>query len=139
MSTGVSASAKGGGSVERILGWTHILMAVLLVPTAAFFGLWLALALIAGPVWLAGLGVRFLRARPEAWPLARRTHLFAGPIAIGLGVYGLFAMRAAARSAAGGGGLLGSYGVYPLSMAFALAALSAVTLVLSWREGRSEA
>lgn len=124
------------GNVEPLLGWAHILIAILIVPTAAFFGLWFAPVLIAGPVWLAGVGVRLMRRSPEAWTMARRTHLIAGPVAILLGVYGLFAISEAALSAAEGGGLLGVFGYYPLTVAFGLAAVSAVTLVLSWREGR---
>ena len=124
------------GNVERLLGWAHILIAILILPTASFFGLWFAPVLIAGPVWLAGLGVRLMRRGPEAWTMARRTHLVAGPVAILLGVYGLFAISEAALSASEGGGLLGALGYYPLTVAFGLAAVSAVTLVLSWREGR---
>lgn len=130
-------SGSRAGTVERMLAWAHIGMAALIVPMAGAFGLWFALVLIAGPVWLVGLGVRLLRPSPEAWTMARRTHMFAGPAAIIFGLYGIFALRAAARSADQGGGLLGAFGIYPLVLALGLGALSAVTLVLSWREGRT--
>jgi hypothetical protein len=113
-------------------------MALLMLPLAGVFGLWFAPILAAGPVWLVGIGVRFLRTKSEAWTLARMTHLFVGPAVIILGVYGLFAANWGPRSAAEGGGPFTTFGIYPLTLALGLGALSAVTLVLSWREGRAE-
>lgn len=122
-----------------MLGWVHVVTAVLLLPLTAFFGLWFAPVLAAGPFWLAGVGVRFLRGTPATWIFARRTHLFVGPVLLALFAYGLYSARAAEASTARGGGLLSPYGYYPLIAVLGLGALSAVTLVLSWREGRTEA
>lgn len=130
-------SDAGAGTVERVLGWAHILVALLVIPMTGFFGLTLAPLLIAGPIWLAMVGVRLLRGRPGAWTVARRTHLFAGLVAVLMVEYGLYARRAAALSADEGGGLLGALGYLPLILGISLGTLSAVTLFFSWRQGRT--
>jgi hypothetical protein len=44
---------------------------------------------------------------------------------------GLFALRAAERSAARGGGLLGDFGLLPLGLGIVMACFSGVTLVMA--------
>ena len=130
-------SVDGDTRVERLLGWVHVAVAILLLPLTALFGLWLAPVLAAGPFWLAGAGVRLLRGTDAAWTFARRTHLFVGPVLFALFAYGVYTQNAATGGTVRGRGLLSPVGYYPLVAVLALGSLSAVTLVLSWRRGRT--
>jgi hypothetical protein len=50
--------------------------------------------------------------------------------AVLLVAYGLFALRAAERSAAAGGGLLGGFGFLPLGLGIVLGAMAGICLLL---------
>jgi hypothetical protein len=47
--------------------------------------------------------------------------------------HGLFALRAAERGAATGGGLLGAFGLLPLTLGLAIACLAGIALALTGR------
>ena len=111
----------------RILGVVHVIVGLLLLPLTLFFGLLLAPVLLPGPVWIVMLGFRLWRPSARVGVLLRRTHCVGITIAALLCVYGVFALQAAERSAAAGGGLMGGFGLIPLG----LGALLGVTAVPS--------
>jgi len=114
----------------RLLGASHVLVGVLLLPLTLAFGLITAPILLFIPVWLVVLGCLLWRGSEKGRALARRTH---GPglvFALLLGFYGVYALRAAARSADAGGGLLGAFGLIPLGYGVILGLLSLATLLL---------
>lgn len=61
----------------------------------------------------------------------RRTHWAFLLIDVLLVAYGIFALRAAERSAARGGGLLGGIGLVPLGLGMVMALFSGVTLLIA--------
>ena len=89
---------------------------------------------IVGAVWLLALAFRLWHPTPGIWRALRGTH--AGGLALAMlsCTYGIFALRAAERSAAAGGGLLGGFGLIPLALGVVLGAFSAATLWLARRE-----
>ena len=111
----------------RILGVVHVIVGILLLPLTLFFGLLLAPVLLPGPVWIVMLGIRLWRPTRRVGIWLRRTHLVGVAVAALLCGYGAFALQAAQRSAAAGGGLLGAFGLIPLG----LGALLGVTAVPS--------
>ena len=111
----------------RILGVVHVIVGLLLLPLTLFFGVLLAPVLLPGPVWIVILGIRLWRPSARVGVLLRRTHLVGVAVAALLCGYGAFALQAAQRSAAAGGGLLGAFGLIPLG----LGALLGVTAVPS--------
>jgi hypothetical protein len=115
----------------RLLGAAHFLVAILLLPISAFFGLLLVPLLALGPIWLVVIGIQLCRsANPGLCTRVRTTHFVTLAVALLLCFYGVFALRAAERSAAAGGGLLGGFGLIPLGIGIALAALSVASLGL---------
>jgi hypothetical protein len=99
----------------------------------------MVLPLIAFPLWVLALGVRSL------WPLSprairalRRTQLVVIAWAALLSLSGALMLRAAERSAARGGGLLGGVGLLPLGLGVVVLALALVTLLLLRTLGRWE-
>ena len=99
------------------------------------FGLILAPVLALGPLWIVTLGVLLWRPSVRVLILTRRTHLIGAIVAALLCVHGILALRAAARSAAEGGGLLGGYGIIPVAYGFLLGTISIVSLVLARSQG----
>lgn len=115
----------------RALAVFHILIGVLLLPLVVVLGLVFAPLLVIGPVWGIVLGARMWRPTPGVLAAVRRTHL-AYLVVDGLLVaYGIFALRAAERSAAHGGGLLGGVGLIPLALGIGMAVFSAITLAMA--------
>jgi len=99
----------------------------------------MVLPLIAFPLWVLALGVRSL------WPLSprairalRRTQLVVIAWAALLSLSGALMLRAAERSAARGGGLLGGVGLLPLGLGVVVLALALVALLLLRTLGRWE-
>jgi hypothetical protein len=129
----MSVGAGGTRAGERFLGAVYLAAAVVALPLTLFFGFLVAPVLLIGVVWLAAVGVRLIAGSPAAVTQARRTAIVAAPLALLIGVYGLFALRAAARSAERGGGLLGAFGLIPLLLALVLLALSGLTPLLARR------
>ena len=86
---------------------------------------------MAGPVWGIVLGFRLWKPRPDLFVALRRTHYAYLLVDALLIWYGVFALQAAERSAARGGGLLGGFGLIPLGLGIGLACFSLVTLVLT--------
>jgi hypothetical protein len=121
--------------IFRVLAIGHIAIGVLLLPVALLFGGIIAPILMVGPIWGIILGVRLWRSPFEGRAALRRTHWTFLLIDGLLVAYGIFALRAAARSAAHGGGLLGGIGLVPLALGITMACFSAVTLVVT-RRGR---
>ena len=114
----------------RALSVGHIVIGVLLLPVALLFGGILAPILMAGPIWGIVLGVKLWQRGTEMFTALRRTHWAFLLIDVLLVAYGIFALRAAERSAARGGGLLGGIGLVPLGLGLVLALFSGVTLVI---------
>lgn len=112
----------------RALAIGHIAIGVLLLPLTLSGGI-LAPILMIGPVWGIVLGVRLWRPQPGSFVVLRRTHWVFLLIDGLLIWYGVFALEAAARSAARGGGLLGGLGLIPLGLGIGMACFSVVTLV----------
>jgi hypothetical protein len=129
---------KGGSPrlfLFRALAIGHIAIGVLLLPLALAFGGILAPVLMVGPIWGIMLGVRLWRSPAAVFAALRRTHWTFLLIDGLLVVYGIFALRAAERSAAHGGGLLGGIGLVPLGLGMMMACFSGATLVVA-RRGR---
>ena len=114
----------------RALAVGHIVIGLLLLPVALVSGGVLAPLLMVGPFWGIVLGVRLWRSGVEVFTALRRTHWAFLVIDGLLAAYGIFALRAAERSAAQGGGLLGGFGLLPLGLGIVMACFSGVTLVM---------
>jgi len=117
--------------MDRILGRVYLVAALVALTMTLFFGFLVAPVLLVGVVWLGAVGGKLLAGSPRAVPQARRTAVASIPIAVVMGAYGLWALRAAARSANEGGGLLGGFGLIPLVLAVTLAIVSALTFALT--------
>jgi len=115
----------------RALAVGHIAIGLLLLPVALVSAGILAPILLVGPIWGIVLGVRLWQSGAEVFPALRRTHWTFLLIDGLLVAYGIFALRAAERSAAQGGGLLGGFGLLPLGLGFVMACFSGVTLVMA--------
>ena len=90
-----------------------------------------ALPLGALGVWLGLLGRWIWTGHPQLRAALLATHgclLLPGSLAIGIGV---LALRAAARSAARGGGLMGSLGFFPLALGACVLALALGSIALA--------
>jgi hypothetical protein len=115
----------------RALAVGHIAIGLLLLPVALVSAGILAPILLVGPIWGIVLGVRLWRSGAEVFAALRRTHWTFLLIDGLLVAYGIFALRAAERSAAQGGGLLGGFGLLPLGLGIVMACFSGVTLVMA--------
>ena len=123
--------------ISRVLAVAHIAIAVALMPLTLAGGL-AAPLLIAGPVWAIVLGVRMWNRHPNVGAALRWTHV-AFLVIDGLLIwYGVWALRAAAESAARGGGLLGGIGLIPIALGCGLALFSAIVLLLTRRADRGQ-
>ena len=116
----------------RILGAAHITAAIGLLFVSTFLGCFSLPVVIPALIWLAILGFRLWRPNTRLRNELRYTHLVLAPLAILLVVYGLFALRAAQRSAEAGGGLLGAVGLIPIAMGLLAGSLSVVSLYISY-------
>jgi hypothetical protein len=92
-----------------------------------FFGL----PLVAGSLWLIVLGFRCWRPTGSLCFVLRVTHVITLSVGCLLCIYGVFALEAAARSDAAGGGLLGGFGLLPLGLGIALGVVGLAGLYLS--------
>jgi hypothetical protein len=100
-------------------------------------------ALILGPAyavallmaaWYCRIGWRTWRARPGWRAMLWRTHLATAIAGLCLVWTGIADVRAAARSAAHGGGLLGGLGEIVAGLGLALAVIAAGSLLVAWLE-----
>ena len=108
----------------RLLGVAHVLVAIVLMPTAMFLGFFTIPIIVPGLIWLAVLGFRLWRPDRTVRKALRFTHAVLGPLAILLVVYGWFCLQASQRSAEAGGGLLGAVGLIPIVMGTLAGSLS---------------
>ena len=115
----------------RLLGLFHVVIAIILLPSALFLGFISALVVMPALVWLAVLGVWLWRPSIRLRMLLKGTHLLLTPFWILLIVYGGFALGAAQRSAEAGGGLLGGFGFIPIVMGLLTGSVSIVSLYAS--------
>jgi hypothetical protein len=113
---------------SSLLGLAHLLVAVVLLPLAGFFGCFSMALALPGIAWLVVLGVRLMRSDRSVRKALRSTHLVLGPLAVLLVIYGLYCLRAAAASAEAGGGLLGAFGLIPIAMGVLTGCLSVIAL-----------
>jgi hypothetical protein len=119
----------------RFLGVLHFVVGFLLLPLSLLFG-FLALPLVMlGPLWILVLGFLLFRGGGDIRNWIRRTHIVALGFAILLCGHGVLSLQAAARSAEGGGGLLGGYGLIPIAFGLLLGLTSIVSLVLTRSPG----
>ena len=131
--------AGRGRGAGRFLGVAYLVAALVSLTMTLIFGFLVAPVLLVGVAWLAAVGGRLLVGSPSAGLQARGTVIIAAPVSVAMCVYGLYALRAAARSADEGGGLLGSFGVIPLILGITLAAVSVLTLALTRPDTKSDA
>ena len=117
----------------RIAGVAQVLLGVLLLPFALFLGITPAPVLAVGPLWIIVLGVRLWWPSARVVAHARRSAWIGLVVGAGEMAYGIFALRAAERSAAHGGGLLGTIGLMPLGFGLAIACVAGGSLVLTRR------
>lgn len=111
-----------------LLGIAHILISIILLPSALFLGFFTVPVVVPGLIWLAVLGFRLWRPNRSVGTALRVTHTVLAPMSILLVLYGWFCVNAARRSAEAGGGLLGGFGLIPIAMGILAGALSAVSL-----------
>lgn len=111
----------------RVLAVAHIVIALGLIPVAAITLVAAPLFLI-GPIWALLLARRMWRRDPTVLRALRRTHAVFLLIDALMIAYGVWMLRAAAESAARGGGLLGGTGIIPIALGVVLAMFSAITL-----------
>lgn len=114
----------------RALALAHIAISILLMPFT-LFPITLAPIMLTGPVWTILLARRMWRLDLSVLPTLRRTHVVFLLIDALLIWYGMWMLRAAAESAARGGGLLGGIGVIPIGLGIGLGCFSIFTLVVT--------
>jgi hypothetical protein len=114
----------------RVLAVVHIFVGLLLLPLSAAFGLILTPIVALGPLWIVILGVLLWRPTVRKGILLRWTHIVGVVVAALLCTHGILALRAAERSSAEGGGLMGAYGLIPVAFGVLLGATSAASLWL---------
>lgn len=115
--------------VYRVLSIGHYLIAVPLLAFTTFFGLIFAPFLAMGPVWLCMLGTSLWEGNdPRLYTRIRITHAVSLVVAALLIGMGMLAIKLAERSAAQGGGLLGAWGLIPITVGGGLALLAIASL-----------
>lgn len=117
----------------RVLAVVHVVVGLWLMPLTLVFGAPPAPLLASGSIWLMILGYRLWRQHDRVRDVLWRTHVVTLVVATLLCTYGLLALRAAERSAAAGGGLLGAFGLFPLALGVALGGTSVISLWLARR------
>jgi hypothetical protein len=117
----------------RVVATAQILLGILLLPFSMFFGSIAAPVLALVPIWIIVRGCLMWRPRAGSVAVTRRIAWVSLVFGIVASAYGLFALRAAARSAAAGGGLLGAFGLLPLALGLAIACLAGISLALTGR------
>ncbi len=122
----------------RVLAVVHVVVAISLLPLTLVFGLPLAPLFALGPVWLVIVAYRLWRPTDQLAALLRRTHIVVAVVAALLCVYGVLALQAAERSAGAGGGLLGAFGLLPLTLGLVLGATAAASLWLARLVSRAD-
>ncbi len=113
---------------HRCLAVGNVVAGLLMLPSAMVFGVFLAPILVAGPLWIIYLGFRLWRPTERVIVLLKKTHAISLVAAGILCAYGIFALRAAERSAAEGGGLLGAFGLIPLAQGCILGLIGGASL-----------
>ncbi|HEY6209103.1 MAG TPA: hypothetical protein VIW28_08590 [Gemmatimonadales bacterium] len=122
----------------RVLAVVHVVVALSLLPLTLGFGVRLAPLFALGPVWLVIVAYRLCRPTGQLAALLRRTHVVAAVVAALLCAYGVLALRAAERSAGAGGGLLGAFGLLPLTLGLFLGVTAAASLWLARLVSRAD-
>ena len=137
----MTGAPTGVAGVRAALAVTHLVMGVvLLLPTWAMVplrsrpsgtALAVVVALAAFPTWVVLIGVRALGPLTLGVLTALRwTDAVALTLGALLGIGGVLMLQAAARSAVGGGGLLGALGFIPLALGVAVVGLALLSLWL---------
>ena len=121
----------------RLLAVAHIIAAVALLPMTLFLGAGVAPLLVVLPLWYGLLGIWLFRPSLTVRTALRTTHIVMAPFALGVGAYGVFALKAAQRSAEGGGGLLGTFGVIPIVISILLVIVTVWSLLVIRRWPKS--
>ncbi len=116
----------------RVLGVAHIIVAIILLPGNLFLSVFSIPIVLPAQIWLTILGIRLWRPNTKLQTALRRTHYVLAPFAILLVIFGFLAIRNANRSAETGGGLLGAFGLIPITMGFFAGTLSLVSLYVAY-------
>ena len=111
----------------RTLGVAHIAVAIILLPTNLFLSFFSIPIVLPAQLWLAFLGIRLWRPDTKLQTMLCYTHFVLAPFAILLVVFGIWALCGAQRSAEAGGGLLGAFGLIPLTEGLCAGVLSLVS------------
>lgn len=118
-------------TIPIILGVAHILVAIILLPTVFFLGIFGIPTIFPGLIWLVILGIRLCSGHKTLRIALRRTHLVLAPLAVLFVIFGVFCLQAAQRSAEAGGGLLGPFGLIPIAWGIVAGGLSIVSLCVA--------
>ena len=121
---------KGQKILFRVLGTAHIAVSIILLPGNLFLSVFSLPFVLPLQIWLIILGARLWRTNCQCFKALRRTHLALIPFSILLLLFGVGALEGAKRSAEAGGGLLGSFGLIPITMGVFTGILSVSTLVI---------
>lgn len=121
----------GSSTLLRALGVAHVLVAIMLLPANLFLGFLTIVIVLPAQIWLFCLGVWLWQPDARIQTALRITHLVLGPFALLLIVYGVYAVLAATHSAAAGGGLLGSFGLIPITLGVCSGLLSLWSLYVA--------
>lgn len=126
-----------GGSLFKVLPhmstgniWTNL-------PTVLTMALSIGAPLALIGVWFTVLGSRMWTGHPNVWISVLRTHrplLILGCLAV---AYGIIAIGAAQSSAAKGGGLMGGFGIFPLTFGVCISSMSLLSIIVAKIELRS--
>ena len=116
---------------RRFFAVAHIATGILLMPLIVATLLVAAPILLIGPIWGVMLGLRLWKPGVDITSAIRWTHAVYLVTDVLLVAYGVWMLRAAAASAARGGGLLGGVGLFPIGLAIVLAMFSLATLLWS--------
>ena len=114
----------------RVLGLAHIGMAIVYLPNIMFFPLLFAPLFLPFFLWFIFLGGWLWRPGRKLKIALRRTHYILVPYALFLIMFGTYALYRAHLSAEKGGGLMGSFGLIPLTMGILSEILSIATFAM---------
>ncbi len=112
-----------------VWGLAHFGAALILLPLTFSLGFITIPIVLPGSIWLVILGIALIIGYNPVRSALRLTHWLLALVAVQLLGYGFHCLDAARRSAESGGGLLGSFGLIPITMGVLLLALSIISLI----------
>ncbi len=121
---------KGQKILFRGLSAAHIAVSIILFPGNLFLSVFSIPFFLPMQIWLILLGARLWSTNSQCFKALRRTHFALIPLSIFLVIFGVGALEDAKRSAEAGGGLLGAFGLIPITMGVFTGILSVSTLFI---------